>query len=622
VGTRKIAVALVAMATVLILLCIAGGARARSLADEPAVQSGARAVSAVSPLLQYQGRLSDPGTGDPVADDTYAMTFSLYDVDSGGSPLWTETKDVTVQGGLFSTALGDTTALDTGLFNGQALWLGITVGADAEATPRQQLLPVAYALSLAPGAQVIGEEDGQPTLALEHTGESNALRGIISSTNPSRSAIIGQNNGPGWGVAGLANSDEVAGVGGINDGTGPGVLGESAGGSGVLGSSLGTGPGVEGVSVDGYGGYFTSTNTYGLRAETASTAPGMSAVLGVAGGWASHDLPYPAGVLGKSASDFGVAGVSDDYIGTIGRSDTYYGVWGESHGTYAGVWGASWGGGYGVRAYSTDSHGVYAEGDTASGNYGGYFTGWGGVYGEGYLGVHGESSDDYGDAVRGHGTGSLTEGVVGMSDLGTGVYGYAVATSGSNAIGVWGQTNATWGFYTAEDLYVGGTCTGCTIAFIAQNEDGDSLEVGDVVSVSGIGPPLADQQTPVLKVRRAAGSDGGLLGVVQARAVVNAGKKLVSPEDTSKRAPTEIATAAPGDVAPGDHLFVVVQGLVQVRADASGGAIQVGDPLGATTGAGLAQKLSQSTAPDQVLGRALEALDKGSGLIWVLILGR
>ncbi|MGD9101698.1 MAG: hypothetical protein PVF45_14550, partial [Anaerolineae bacterium] len=111
-GTRKTAVALVAIATMLILLCIAGSARVRSLADEPAAQSGARAVSAVSPLLQYQGRLSDPSTGEPVADDTYSMVFSLYDVDSGGSPLWTETKDVTVQGGLFSTALGDTATLD------------------------------------------------------------------------------------------------------------------------------------------------------------------------------------------------------------------------------------------------------------------------------------------------------------------------------------------------------------------------------------------------------------------------------------------------------------------------------------------------------------------------------
>jgi hypothetical protein len=131
-------------------------------------------ASVVSPLLQYQGRLTDPISGEQVVDGAYSMTFRLYNVDGGGSPLWTETKDVTVQGGLFSTALGDTTALDTGLFDGQALWLGIKVGADAEATPRQQVLPVAYALSLAPGA-VISATSSSPVLQVHNTGSGEAL---------------------------------------------------------------------------------------------------------------------------------------------------------------------------------------------------------------------------------------------------------------------------------------------------------------------------------------------------------------------------------------------------------------------------------------------------------------
>ena len=69
------------------------------------------------------------------------MVFRLYTAPSGGTALWTEAKDVPLRDGLFSTVLGDTTPLDQGLFNGQALWLGIKVGADAEAKPRQQVLP-------------------------------------------------------------------------------------------------------------------------------------------------------------------------------------------------------------------------------------------------------------------------------------------------------------------------------------------------------------------------------------------------------------------------------------------------------------------------------------------------
>ena len=86
-------------------------------------------------------------------------------------------------------------------------------------------------------------------------------------------------------------------------------------------------------------------------------------------------------------------------------------------------------------------------------------------------------------------------------------------------------------------------------------------------------------------------------------------------------------------MAPGDYLFVVVQGLVQVRADASTSAIEVGDPVGpvalpspsggeAGGEGGLVQKLTSVTPATPLLGRALESLAKGTGLIWVLVLGR
>ena len=140
-----------------------------SAQDDTAV-AGATAL-----LLQYQGRLSDPSSGEPVADGSYTMVFRLYTAPSGGSALWTETKDVPVQGGLFSTVLGDATPLSQGLFNGQALWLGIKVGTDEEAAPRQQVLPVAYALSLAPGATIQTNSSGA-ALSVSNSGSGQALR--------------------------------------------------------------------------------------------------------------------------------------------------------------------------------------------------------------------------------------------------------------------------------------------------------------------------------------------------------------------------------------------------------------------------------------------------------------
>ncbi len=101
---------------------------------------------AAAPMISYQGRLLDPVTGQPKPDGSYTMAFRLYAVNSGGSALWTENKSITVNKGLFSTLLGDTTALDLAIFNGQDLFLGITVGADPETAPRQQLAHVAYAI--------------------------------------------------------------------------------------------------------------------------------------------------------------------------------------------------------------------------------------------------------------------------------------------------------------------------------------------------------------------------------------------------------------------------------------------------------------------------------------------
>lgn len=101
---------------------------------------------AATPALHYQGRLLDPVNGQAKADGAYAFTFRIYNTATGGAPLWTETKSVSVNKGLFNTLLGDTTPLDNTIFTGQDLYLGVTIGTDPEAAPRQRLAHVAYAM--------------------------------------------------------------------------------------------------------------------------------------------------------------------------------------------------------------------------------------------------------------------------------------------------------------------------------------------------------------------------------------------------------------------------------------------------------------------------------------------
>jgi hypothetical protein len=79
------------------------------------------------------------------------MEFRVYDVPTGGTPLWEELwtggNAVSVSDGLFNVMLG---SLNTGLANvvqtRDELYLGITVGTDSEMTPRVQLGSVPFSM--------------------------------------------------------------------------------------------------------------------------------------------------------------------------------------------------------------------------------------------------------------------------------------------------------------------------------------------------------------------------------------------------------------------------------------------------------------------------------------------
>jgi len=217
----------------------------------------ATAVADIPRLISYQGRLTDV-SGNPVADGSYQVRFRIYDASSGGSTLWDNgSVSVTVTNGVFSYILGGSTALPANLFDNSAVrWLGITVGAGTEITPRTQLVSSAYAFhaksadtasyALAgAGGSSGGWVDGGTNVYLGATGDSVG----IGTTDPAAplevvaagNAIVGHSTGAGAGV----------GVIGGSDGTGYGVYG-----------STNTGRGVFGTAYNGYGGYFTGAKNY------------------------------------------------------------------------------------------------------------------------------------------------------------------------------------------------------------------------------------------------------------------------------------------------------------------------------------------------------------------------
>ena len=100
-------------------------------------------VVQAAPNLQfnYQGKLTN-AANVAVADASYQMEFSLYTASTSGTAIWTETRSgankVAVQNGLFSVMLGSVTSLAGVNFN-QTLYLGVTIEADSEMTPRKIL---------------------------------------------------------------------------------------------------------------------------------------------------------------------------------------------------------------------------------------------------------------------------------------------------------------------------------------------------------------------------------------------------------------------------------------------------------------------------------------------------
>jgi hypothetical protein len=279
----------------IVILMLAAGV-AGAFAD-PAPQSPVAGEATVASGISYQGRLTDP-SGAPL-NGAYPMRFIVYNAAVAGSALWDSgTVNVSVGGGLFNIKLG----VDAADFNGQALWLSIMVDGQT-LSPRQEILPAPYALSLRPGADIVGDS--------------------------------------------IAGGDAV--LAGYAPATGTALYADANGGAGLAAASQSS-YGVWGASKDSWGGYFTSDSGYGIRVSTAGTAhydhgayissqggygvyaqsAQNQAVRGEAGNVTGINQPLGAvGVVGIG-SNRGTYGASSAGIGVYGVSSSNYGMWAQS----------------------------------------------------------------------------------------------------------------------------------------------------------------------------------------------------------------------------------------------------------------------------------------------------
>jgi len=95
-------------------------------------------------MINFQGQLTDPITGNPVPDSSYTMTFKLFDASIGGTLIWSETQVIPVSEGLFNTLLGSNNSLDASMFSETSRWLETMVDGE-KLNPRLPMVSVPYA---------------------------------------------------------------------------------------------------------------------------------------------------------------------------------------------------------------------------------------------------------------------------------------------------------------------------------------------------------------------------------------------------------------------------------------------------------------------------------------------
>ena len=139
------------------------------------------AQTAVPGLMSYQAFVTDDANQPlaPAAPTNYEVIFRIYDSATGNTVIWAEKQTVSIFVGNFSVLLGNGGLVSgepkpehlADVFTAKERYMGITVGENAEFTPRQRILPNAYAYR----AQVAESVGGVISLDGTSTSLSGAL---------------------------------------------------------------------------------------------------------------------------------------------------------------------------------------------------------------------------------------------------------------------------------------------------------------------------------------------------------------------------------------------------------------------------------------------------------------
>ncbi len=285
-------------------------------------------LAAVPMMINYQGRLLDPDGN--ALNGSYDFGFSIWDADTGGNELWSETQDaIAVSEGIFNVQLGASNPVT--LTFDQTYWLEIAVSGEI-LTPRQQFTSVAQAIN---AGDVYNQDIHPRSVSIEAygrvidsagnwVGNPTGLTGPQGPTGPVGPAGVPGATGPtgpqgAQGIPGVTGAAGPAGPQGIQGPTGPvgpqGFQGPT-GPMGPTGDPGATGP----AGIQGPAGPMGPTGNPG--ATGAAGPQGAQGVTGPAG------IQGPVGPTGPQGPTGPIGGLDKQLLyndaGVTGGADLYY----------------------------------------------------------------------------------------------------------------------------------------------------------------------------------------------------------------------------------------------------------------------------------------------------------